>query len=63
MINVLKMLGFLLAFYTFYAAVAGEVHAKSGVRFRIVSRDETPFYFWSVIGIYGAFSIVLFVVP
>ena len=54
-----KVLGIILAIYTVYAAIAGEVYAKSGASGRKVSRQETPTYFWVVVAIYSALSIAL----
>lgn len=57
-----KTLGVLVALYTTYAALKGEVYAKSGVWGRTVSRAESPQYFWVVIVIYAALSIALLTV-
>lgn len=57
--SVFKVLGIILAIYTVYAAVAGEVYAKSGASGRTVSRQESPMYFWVVVAVYGALSIAL----
>lgn len=57
-----KLIGVLLAAYTLFAALKGEVYAKSGVWGRTIVKDEAPAYFWMVIGIYAALSIALFVV-
>lgn len=57
-----KILGTILAIYTVYAAVDGNVFAKSGVSGRTISRDESPAYFWTLIGIYGLLSIALMTV-
>ncbi|TAH40527.1 MAG: hypothetical protein EYC71_13455 [Gammaproteobacteria bacterium] len=57
-----KALGALLVIYTVYAAVEGKVFAKSGVRGRTINRDESPVYFWIVVGIYAALSIALLTV-
>jgi len=54
-----KMLGILLALYTFYAAFKGEVSAKSGAWGRTLSRDGSPEYFWLVIAIYAGLSVAL----
>lgn len=54
-----KMLGVLVGLYTLYAAVKGEVYAKSGASGRIVSRVESPEYFWVVIAIYAGLSLAL----
>jgi hypothetical protein len=54
-----KVLGIILAVYTIYAAVSGEVYAKSGAGRRTVSRHHSPVYFWVVVAIYGALSLAL----
>jgi hypothetical protein len=57
-----KLIGALLVLYTLFAAINGEVYAKSGVWGRTIRRVDEPTYFWIVIGIYAALSIALFVV-
>jgi hypothetical protein len=57
-----EALGIILAAYTAYAAIAGEVYAKSGLSLRKISRQESPAYFWTVISIYFALSIALILV-
>lgn len=57
-----KLLGTLVGLYTVFAAVRGEVYAKSGVWGRRISKAQEPVYFWSVIVIYGALSIALFTI-
>jgi len=54
-----KVLGVLVALYTAYAAVIGQVYARSGIFGRMVSRQVSPQYFWVVIAIYGGLSIAL----
>jgi hypothetical protein len=54
-----KVLGIIVAIYTTYAAMAGEVYARSGYKGRAISRQDEPIYFWSVVGIYAALSIAL----
>jgi len=54
-----KVLGILVALYTFYAAFTGKVYAKSGPGGRLISRTDTPKYFWIVIAIYLGLSIAL----
>lgn len=51
-----KILGILLALYTLYAVLKGEVLAKSGAWGRTVSRVASPEYFWLVVTIYFALS-------
>lgn len=57
-----KLLGALLALYTLFAGLRGEVFAKSGIRGRTIARDASPRYFWIVIGIYAALSLALLTV-
>jgi hypothetical protein len=57
-----KALGVLLAFYTAYAAIRGEVYAKSGPGGRTVAKAESPEYFWVVIAIYAGLSVALMIV-
>lgn len=59
---VFEALGVLVAFYTAYAALSGEVYAKSGPGGRAVSRAESPEYFWVVIAIYAGLSVALLAV-
>jgi hypothetical protein len=54
-----KTLGILVAFYTIYATYTGKVYIKSGAAGRLVSRDDSPEYFWVVIIIYTGLSIAL----
>ncbi|HLU07908.1 MAG TPA: hypothetical protein VKZ91_15220 [Woeseiaceae bacterium] len=56
-----KLIGAFVCLYTIYAAVAGRVVAKSGPWARIVSRQDSPEYFWLVIVIYAGLSIALIV--
>lgn len=54
-----KMLGLLVGLYTLYATLKGEVYAKDGTSGRVVSRLESPEYFWVVIAIYAGLSLAL----
>jgi len=54
-----KLLGSLLALYTVFAAIRGDVLAKSGPGARRISRQESPTYFWIVIAIYAGLSAAL----
>lgn len=54
-----KVLGGVVGLYTLFAAIKGEVYAKSGVSGRLVSKADSPGYFWVVIGIYAALTIAL----
>jgi len=58
-IVVLKILGVLIGLYTLYAAIHGEVYAKSGVWGRTISRVDSPEFFWVVITIYAGLSVAL----
>jgi len=57
-----KTLGIPAALYTLYAAFTGTVFTKSGPRGRMVSRKDSPEYFWVVIVIYLGLSIALMTV-
>lgn len=57
-----RLLGALVAIYTAYAAIRGEVYAKDGIRSRTVLKADSPGYFWVVIAIYAALSVTLFMV-
>lgn len=57
-----KMLGAAVLCYAGYAAVRGEVYAKSGPWGRVVSRAESPDYFWVVVAIYAALGVALLTV-
>jgi hypothetical protein len=54
-----KLLGVLVIVYTIYAGTRGEVFAKSGPWGRLVSRDASPRYFWTIIVIYTGLGIAL----
>jgi hypothetical protein len=56
---VFKILGVLVGLYTLYAALKGEVYAKNGISTRVVSRTDSPVYFWVVIAIYAGLSVAL----
>jgi hypothetical protein len=53
------MLGLIVGLYTLYAALKGEVYAKSGAWGRVVKRAESPEYFWVVISIYAGLGVAL----
>ena len=57
-----KALGLLVAFYTVFAAFAGEVYAKAGAARRTVSRSDSPEYFWVVIAIYAGLGAALLLI-
>jgi hypothetical protein len=57
-----KALGVLVGAYALYAAVKGEVYAKSGPWGRTVSREDSPEYFWVVVAIYAGFGLALMTV-
>jgi hypothetical protein len=54
-----KLIGACVALYTVHAAATGRVCAKSGWWARIVSKSESPEYFWLVITIYAGLSLAL----
>ncbi|HRF83183.1 MAG: hypothetical protein J0L89_08735 [Xanthomonadales bacterium] len=57
-----KALGILVGLYALYAALTGEVLAKSGPWGRTVSRADSPRYFWVVVAIYAALALALLTV-
>lgn len=57
-----KALGVLVGAYALYAAVKGEVYAKSGPWGRTVSREDSPEYFWVVVAIYAGLGLALMTV-
>ncbi len=54
-----KLLGALVALYTAFAAVRGEVFAKHRAWGQTIRRDERPRYFWAVIGVYSLLALAL----
>lgn len=52
-------LGILVCLYALYAAGSGQVFAKAGFRGRMVSRQDSPEYFWVVTTIYAGLGIAL----
>lgn len=54
-----KLLGVIVLGYTVYGAMQGELHAKSGIRWRIVQKTESPGYFWAVFGCYLLLGLAL----
>jgi hypothetical protein len=54
-----KLLGLVVALYTLYAVLNGEVFARSGQWGKIISQDDSPRYFWGVIAIYAALALAL----
>jgi hypothetical protein len=57
--SLFPLLGLLVGAYTIYAVVTGSVYAKSGPRGRVVSREDSPEYFWVVIAIYAGLTLAL----
>jgi hypothetical protein len=57
-----KFIGVGVLVYTGYAAWRGEVFAKAGWRGRVVSRLQSPEYFWIVIVVYAALGVALLTV-
>jgi uncharacterized BrkB/YihY/UPF0761 family membrane protein len=54
-----KFLGVLVALYTIFAVVRGEVYAKSRAWGRSVQRSHEPRYFWVVVSIYSLLALAL----
>jgi hypothetical protein len=59
---VFKAIGLLLAAYTLFAVLRGEVVAKSGPWGRVIQREHTPKSFWTVIAIYTGLAAALLTV-
>lgn len=57
--SLFKGLGILMGLYTIYAAVQGEVYAKSGIHWACVTQADNPYYFRMVIAIYAGLSLAL----
>ena len=57
--SLFDMLGLLMGLYVLYAALTGEVYAKSGVWGRTVSRSESPANFWMTVVIYTGLAVAL----
>lgn len=57
-----KLLGVLVGLYALFAALNGEVYAKSGPWGRRVMRADSPEYFWVVIVIYACLALALLTV-
>ena len=58
-VAVFKALGVVVLVYAFHAARSGRVYAKAGIGGRMVSRKDSPEYFWIVTVIYFALAIAL----
>ena len=54
-----KALGVVVLVYAIHAARSGKVYARAGIGGRMVSRDDSPEYFWIVTVIYFALGIAL----
>lgn len=57
--DMFKVLGVLLAVYVTFAVFRGEVYARSGMWARMIKREDSASYFWTVIGIYYALALAL----
>jgi hypothetical protein len=53
------ILGIAVGIYTSYATCTGSVWARSRMGGRLIVRDESPWYFWSVIACYALLAIAL----
>lgn len=60
-VSLFQVLGAAVALYTANAAITGEVHAKDGIRMRVIIRQDEPIGFWSVIVCYGLLAVMLLV--
>jgi hypothetical protein len=54
-----RLLGVLVALYTLYSTLRGEVYARFGAGGRAVSKVEEPGWFWTTIVIYAGLSLAL----
>ena len=54
-----KVLALLVALYTGFAVLSGEVYAKAGVWGRTISRRDAPVDFWMTIVIYAGLAVAL----
>lgn len=57
-----KLLGVLVIAYTVHSVWRGEVFASSGPWGKTIVREDSPRYFWAVIGIYGLLGLALLTV-
>lgn len=57
--SLFDFLGMLLALYVLYAALSGQVFAKSGAWGKTIARKESPVDFWMTIAIYGGLAVAL----
>ena len=57
-----KLLGVLLALYTLYAVLLGQVYAKERAWGRHFQRNREPRMFWAIIAIYSGLSLALITV-
>ncbi|MDO1527956.1 hypothetical protein QMK61_03840 [Fulvimonas sp. R45] len=54
-----KLLGVLVLAYAGWAAWRGELQARSGFRWALIRRTESPGYFWAVLACYVLLGIAL----
>jgi hypothetical protein len=54
-----RLLGVLVALYTLYSALRGEVYARFGAGGRSVNKLGEPGWFWTIIVIYTGLSLAL----
>lgn len=54
-----RIIGLLVGAYALYAALRGEVFAKSGAWGRTIDRGEEPANFWLTVAIYGGLAVAL----
>jgi hypothetical protein len=55
-------LGIAIGIYTIISAYTGNVWARSRFSGRMIVREDTPIYFWSVIACYALLAIALMTV-
>lgn len=54
-----KIIGLVVGLYALFAALTGEVYAKTGFRGRTISRVDSPVDFWMTVAIYAGLAIAL----
>jgi len=49
--------------YSLYSAYRGEVHAKQGLHMSVVTRTDSPVYFWIAIACYVVVATMILFIP
>ena len=53
----------MLIIYSLYSAYRGEIHAKQGLHMTLVTRTDSPVYFWVVIACYVLVGTMILFIP